>query len=156
MRADAPAAPWRWRALRTPWGCAEPLWLRTPRDALPGASDQALAGIPQGDLPGPQEVLSGGTLAPMAAALPPPERMLCRRSDSHMDGCGPMEQVDGVCAHVFCLVSSPRLPAPFPDPLTGTWSPQDCVIPTAVLAGCHLLLLRSQHSLPTMVPISLP
>nr|XP_047933263.1 PHD finger protein 7-like [Anser cygnoides] len=31
------------------------------------------------------------------------ERMLCRRSDSHMDGCGPMEQVDGVCAHVFCL-----------------------------------------------------
>ncbi|XP_035190670.1 PHD finger protein 7-like [Oxyura jamaicensis] len=103
VRADAPAAPWRWRALRTPWGCAEPLWLGTPGDALPGAPDQALAGIPWGDLPGPQGVLSGGMPAPIAAALPPPECVLCRRSDSPMDGCGPMQQVDGVCAHVFCL-----------------------------------------------------
>lgn len=102
------------------------------------------------------QVLSGGMLSSMAAALPPPECVLCHRSDTSLDGCGPMLQVDGVCAHVHCLVSSPRLPAPFPKPLPGTWSPQDCVIPSALLAGCHLLLLRCQHSLPTTVPISLP
>uniref|UniRef100_A0A8B9SLJ6 G2/M phase-specific E3 ubiquitin-protein ligase n=1 Tax=Anas platyrhynchos TaxID=8839 RepID=A0A8B9SLJ6_ANAPL len=49
-------------------------------------------------------------LSSMAAALPPPECVLCHRSDTSLDGCGPMLQVDGVCAHVHCLVSSPRLP----------------------------------------------
>ncbi|XP_032049130.1 PHD finger protein 7-like [Aythya fuligula] len=39
----------------------------------------------------------------MAAALPPPECVLCHRSDTSLDGCGPMQQVDGVCAHVNCL-----------------------------------------------------
>uniref|UniRef100_U3IJN3 PHD-type domain-containing protein n=1 Tax=Anas platyrhynchos platyrhynchos TaxID=8840 RepID=U3IJN3_ANAPP len=69
-------------------------------------------------------------LSSMAAALPPPECVLCHRSDTSLDGCGLMLKVDGVCAHVHCLVSSPRLPAPFPEPLPGTWSPQACVIPS--------------------------
>ncbi|XP_068548474.1 PHD finger protein 7-like [Anas acuta] len=39
----------------------------------------------------------------MAAALPPPECVLCHRSDTSLDGCGLMLKVDGVCAHVHCL-----------------------------------------------------
>ncbi|XP_071898580.1 PHD finger protein 7-like isoform X2 [Anas platyrhynchos] len=31
------------------------------------------------------------------------ECVLCHRSDTSLDGCGPMLQVDGVCAHVHCL-----------------------------------------------------
>nr|XP_038039660.1 PHD finger protein 7-like [Anas platyrhynchos] len=40
----------------------------------------------------------------MAAALPPPECVLCHCSDTSLDGCGPMLKVDGVCAHVHCLL----------------------------------------------------
>eukprot|EP00075_Anas_platyrhynchos_P031189 XP_027320442.1 PHD finger protein 7-like [Anas platyrhynchos] len=31
------------------------------------------------------------------------ECVLCHRSDTSLDGCGPMLKVDGVCAHVHCL-----------------------------------------------------
>lgn len=75
VRADAPAAPWRWRALSTPWGCAEPLGLWTPGDALPGAPEQALAGVPRGHLPGAQwgDALIHGCrpASPRVRAVPP-------------------------------------------------------------------------------------
>lgn len=69
---------------------------------------RALGVTPQGRFPGPAEALT-----PMAFALSPPACMLCHRAAADPDVCGHKLEAAGLCAHEFCLVSSPRAPSSF-------------------------------------------
>lgn len=70
--------------------------------------NRPLGTVPQGHL-APQRCSMA-----VPFALSPPACMLCGRADADPNICGPIHKRNGLCAHTFCLVSSPRVPVSIP------------------------------------------
>ena len=96
------------------WGtraCHAPFFCKGPSPALQPArqgQSRASGAIAQEHFPSPAEVL-----IPAAFALSPPACMLCRRAEADPDICGCKRAKRGLCAHTYCLVSSPGAPSSF-------------------------------------------
>uniref|UniRef100_A0A8D0F9E5 PHF7/G2E3-like PHD zinc finger domain-containing protein n=1 Tax=Strix occidentalis caurina TaxID=311401 RepID=A0A8D0F9E5_STROC len=65
---------------------------------------EALGNNPSGTLPPAPQRCS----FPSAFALSPPACVLCGRAAADPDLCGHKEEEEGLCAHLFCLVSLPQ------------------------------------------------
>uniref|UniRef100_A0A8D0FSV3 PHD-type domain-containing protein n=1 Tax=Strix occidentalis caurina TaxID=311401 RepID=A0A8D0FSV3_STROC len=105
--------------------CDAPSSTRPPALLLsPSGTDQAPGDNPSGTLPPALQRCS----FPPAFALSPPACTLCGWAVADLDLCGQKIEREKFCAHLFCLVSVPRLSPACRQALPATLSSSECFV----------------------------